>query len=109
MLVILALAEQRVDLVDEDDRGLKLPGYGEERPHELLALAHVLGGQASRRYGEEGGVALGGHGPGQQGLAVARRPEQQQSPGRGAQTREQLRPQRRQYHHFLQGLLGRLQ
>ena len=58
------------NLVYEDDGWLALPGRREESPHQLLALAHELAGQAAGRDVEEGGGGLGGHGAGQHRLAV---------------------------------------
>ena len=38
VIVRVAGSQQRVDLVDEDDAGLDLPGQGEHRRRQLLAL-----------------------------------------------------------------------
>ncbi len=49
-----------VDLVDEDDAGSVVARHGEERGHQLLALAEPLRHQDRRRDVEEGGARLGG-------------------------------------------------
>ena len=83
------------DLVDEDDGRLALPGRREETPHQLLPLPDILAGEAAGADVEEGPVRLAGHGPGQHGLAVAGRSEEEEAPGRSPQPGEELRPEER--------------
>ena len=42
------LTQQRVYLINEDDRGLDVPGHAEQSLDELLPLAEPLAGQAAR-------------------------------------------------------------
>lgn len=43
LIAVAALRQQRIDFVDEDDLALGVVAsrHGEERPHHLLALAHL--------------------------------------------------------------------
>ena len=81
------------DLVNEDDGRLTLPGRSEETPDQFLSLPHKLAGETAGADVEESSVRLAGHGPGQHGLPIAGRTEEQQTAGRSPQSCEQLRPE----------------
>ena len=49
---------ERVDFVEEDDRGGPLARHLKERPKELLRLAPPLGGEVCQRDREEGPAEL---------------------------------------------------
>jgi hypothetical protein len=67
-----ARAADRVELVDEDDRGRGLLGLLEQVAHAGGADADDRLDELRRRGGEEGDVGLAGHGARQQRLARAR-------------------------------------
>jgi hypothetical protein len=52
-------AQERVDLIDEDDGGGLVARDREERAHELLALADVARREGRRGDAEEGGLVGG--------------------------------------------------
>mmetsp|Transcript_9191 Transcript_9191/g.22735 ORF Transcript_9191/g.22735 Transcript_9191/m.22735 type:complete len:284 (-) Transcript_9191:523-1374(-) len=56
VLVRVPLPKQRVDLVDEDDRGLQLHRQREDRRHQLLGVAEPLALQRRRAHVDEAGV-----------------------------------------------------
>ena len=100
---LAAFGRDRIDLVDEDDRGRRLGGFLEHRTQPLLALAigrtHDLG-PVDR---EEVGVALARDGLCQPGLAGARRAVEQHALGRiDAQPAEQFGIAQRQFDHLAQ-------
>ena len=53
-------AQDRVDLVDKNNRRLHPPRNREQGSHELLALSHPFGREAGRRHREEPKTTLGG-------------------------------------------------
>ena len=59
-LVLLgsAVAQQRVNLVDEDDGRGPVHRHSEQSAHESLPLADPLGGEGGCTYAEEGGAHL---------------------------------------------------
>ncbi len=69
----LTRAADRVELVDEDDRGLRLAGLGEQVADTRGTDADDRLDELRGRDREEGGVRLAGHGAGEQRLAGARR------------------------------------
>jgi len=79
VVVFFALEEKRVNLVYENDRWLNIQGQREQRPHQLLSLAHILGGQARRRDVKELAVGFVGHCLSQHGLAIAGRAEEEET------------------------------
>ena len=100
-LGLLALGCDRVELVDEDDRGRLLARLLEDLAQPLLGLAveapHDLGAVDV----EEVHVGLGGDRLGEQRLAGARRPVQQHALGRvDAEPLEQLGVLERQLDHL---------
>ena len=70
-------AADRVELVDEDDRGRRLLGLHEQVAHARGADAHDRLDELRRAGGEEWDAGLAGHGTGQQRLARAGEPGQQ--------------------------------
>ena len=72
-----ALPSDRVDLVDEDDRGCGLLGLAEQVAHTRRAHADEQLHELRRGDAEERNVRLAGHGARQQRLAGARRADQQ--------------------------------
>ena len=88
------LAEQGVNLINEDNGVLDVAGDAEQPLDELLALAQPLAGQAAGADVDQVTAGLRRQGPGQQSLAVTRRPEHQQTLGRlpgNSQSEESVR------------------
>src|SRR3990170_3245502 len=76
-----ALAADRVDLVDEDDAGGVLLALLEQIPDARRADPHEHLDEVRAADGEERHVRLARHRAGQQRLAGARRPDEQDAPG----------------------------
>ena len=72
-----ALAADRVDLVDEDDRPAELARVLEEVAHPRCADADEHLHEVGARDRQERHAGLAGHGPRDQRLAGARRPDEQ--------------------------------
>ena len=72
-----AMATDRVDLVNEDDAGRVLLGLFEHVAHAARAHAHEHFHEVRARDGEEGHIGLARNRPGGQGLAGARRANEQ--------------------------------
>ena len=86
-----------VDLVEEDDARRLLRRLVEDLPQVGFALAVELVDDLRAVDGEEVGLGFMGHGPGDQRLAAARRPQQQHALGRfDAQPLEQFGISQRQ-------------
>eukprot|EP00955_Chlamydomonas_euryale_P075047 362200-Chlamydomonas_euryale.AAC.15 len=100
--------EDRVDLVNEDDRRLKTARHGKERLDHLLALADPLAGQRAGTYAEECCADVARDGLAQERLAGAGRPKQQYAAWRRACAGEQLRVEHRPHHNLLHEALGML-
>ena len=79
---LAALGRDRIDLVDEDDRGRRLAGRLEDVAQLLLALAIGRAHDLGPGDVEEGGVAFVGDRAGEPGLAGAGRAVQQHALGR---------------------------
>jgi len=94
---------QGVDLVDEDSAGCIEASHLEKEPHQLLALAPILGGQGRGGHVEEGGAALGGHRLGQHRFARSRRTHHQNSTPRPADSLKELWHNDREHNRFLLG------
>ena len=75
------LAADGVDLVDEDDGRRLLAGRLEQVAHPAGADAHEHLHEVGAGDRQERHARLAGHGPGQQGLAGAGRPDQQDALG----------------------------
>jgi hypothetical protein len=76
------LADNRVQLVDEDSAGLVMPGKIEQHSDQFFGLASPFADDRGSRDVEEGGPAFCGDCLRQHGLAGPRRAEQQHaSPG----------------------------
>ena len=75
----VATAPDGVDLVDEDDARRLLAGGAEQGAHAARAETDEHLDEFRARDREERHLRLAGHGAGKQGLAGARRPEQQHS------------------------------
>lgn len=98
-----ALGRDRIDLVDEDDRGRSAAGFLEHFAQALFALAIARAHDLRAVDGEELGIALVGDGLCQPGLAGARRAVEQHALGRlDAKADEQLGIVQRQFDHFAQ-------
>lgn len=83
MLAAAALAEDGVDFVDEDDRGLELARKAEHRGDELIGVAVPLLGYGADVQVYEAGAGLVGEGFGEHGLAAARGAVKEDARGRG--------------------------
>ena len=97
----IAVRGDGVDLVQEDDARRPLGRLVENLPQVGLALAVELMDDFRPVDGEEIGLGFVGHGPGDQRLAAAGRPEQQHALRRfDAQPLEQFRISQRQLDDF---------
>src|SRR5690606_30176996 len=74
-------AAERIDFVDEDDRRRLLRGLGEEIAHPRRADADEHLDELRAVDREEGHARLAGHRPGEQRLAGARRPHEENALG----------------------------
>ena len=93
----IALRGDGVDLVEEDDARRLAGRLVEKFPQVGFALAVELMDDFRAVDGEEVGLGFVGHGPGDQRLAAAGRPQQQHALGRfDAQPLEQFRVSQRQ-------------
>src|SRR5207245_1877920 len=79
-----AAASDGVELVDEDDRGRRLARLGEQVAYARRANADDRLHELRCGLAEEGDLRLPGHGTREQGLAGARRPDEEDSFGYGA-------------------------
>jgi len=107
MLIARApLRAHRVDLVDEHGARRVEVRHLEQQAHELLGLAVVLGGEARRADVEEGGLALGGDGLGEHGLAGAGRTDHEDAAVGAADAAEELGHDHGQDDRLLEQLFG---
>ncbi len=101
-----AMAADRIDFVDEDDAGRVLLALFEHVAHPAGADADEHLDKVGTGDGEERHIGLAGDGAGQQGLAGAGRPDQQQALGDlAAEALEFLRILE-EFDDFLEFLLG---
>lgn len=87
MLSASALSQHGVNLVDEDDAGLQLPGEAEDGIDQLVAVAVPLFRQGGDVQVDEAGARLVGKGFGEHRLAAARRAVEQHARGGAEQRR----------------------
>lgn len=80
--VLVPLGADGVNLVDKDDRRRVLLGHAEELAHELWPITEVLLNQLASDDAQEGGRGLVGDGLGEERLAGARGPVQNDALGR---------------------------
>ena len=98
-----ALGRDRIDLVDEDDRGRRLGRFLEHFAQVLLALAISRAHDFRAVDGEEAGLTLARHRARKARLAGSRRAVQQHALGRiDAQAGEQFGIAQGQFHHLAQ-------
>ena len=101
-----AMAADRVDFVDEDDAGRILLGLLEHVAHAAGADAHEHFDKVRTGNGEEGHIGFAGDGARQQGLAGARRADQQHALGNAAAQALEFLRIAQEVHDFLQIVLG---
>lgn len=78
----IPLAQQRINLIDEYDRGLVHTRDSKQGAHHFLALSIPLGRQCGRRDTEEGGPTLGRYTFANESFACAWRAEEQDTCGK---------------------------
>ena len=98
---LLAFGCDGVDLINEDDRGSGFSGLLEDLAQPLLAFSIELGDDLRTGDGNEVGVGLAGHGPGDERLSRAGRSVQQHPAGWiDTQAREELRMAQWNFNHL---------
>ena len=95
-----------VDLIDEHYAGRVTLGLVEQVADAGGADADEHLYELAAAYGEEGNAGLSGNRPAEQGLARARRPDQQHAPRDPGPEGGELLREAEELHHFLQVLLG---